>query len=79
MKREHLPLYAIAPAILIVGLAFAGVPVQTILFGLLVLACPLMMLFMMGGHGGPGGHGGDAGPSQGVDQRGSERPGSTRR
>ncbi|MGI5132821.1 DUF2933 domain-containing protein [Pseudonocardia sp. CA-107938] len=29
---------------------------QTILFGLLVLACPLMMMFMMGGHGGsPGG------------------------
>lgn len=55
MKRQHLGLYAIALAILIVGLAFAGVPVQTMLFGLLVLACPLMMMFMMGGHGGRGG------------------------
>ena len=54
MKRQHLGLYAIALAILIVGLAFAGVPLQTMLFGLLVLACPLMMMFMMGGHGGHG-------------------------
>lgn len=51
MKVQHLGLYAIALAILVVGLAFAGVPLQTILFGLLVLACPLMMMFMMGGHG----------------------------
>jgi hypothetical protein len=55
MKLQHLGLYAIALAILIVGLAFAGVPLQTMLFGLLVLACPLMMMFMMGGHGGHGG------------------------
>jgi hypothetical protein len=55
VNRQHLPLYAIALAILIVGLAFAGVPVQTILTGLLVLACPLMMMFMMGGHGSHGG------------------------
>jgi hypothetical protein len=58
MKRQQLPLYAIALAILVVGLAFAGVPVQTLLFGLVVLACPLMMMFMMSGHGGMGGHGG---------------------
>lgn len=55
VKRYHFGLYAIALAILIVGLAFAGVPVQTMLFGLFVLACPLMMMFMMGGHGGHGG------------------------
>lgn len=55
VKRKQLGLYAIALAILIVGLAFAGVPLQTMLFGLLVLACPLMMMFMMGGHGGHGG------------------------
>jgi hypothetical protein len=52
MKRQHLGLYAIALAILIVGLASAGVPLTTMLFGLVVLACPLMMMFMMGGHGG---------------------------
>ncbi|WP_232837247.1 DUF2933 domain-containing protein [Lentzea terrae] len=55
VKRYHFGLYAIALAILIVGLAFVGVPVQTMLFGLVVLACPLMMMFMMGGHGGHGG------------------------
>ena len=55
MKRQHIGLYAIALAILIVGLAFAGVPLTTMLIGLLVLACPLMMMFMMGGHGGHGG------------------------
>jgi cytochrome b561 len=55
VKRQHLGLYAIALAILIAGLALAGVPLQTMLFGLFVLACPLMMMFMMGGHGGVGG------------------------
>lgn len=55
MKHQQLPLYATALAILIVGLAWAGVPVSTLLVGLLVLACPLMMMSMMGGmHGGRG-------------------------
>lgn len=57
MKRQHLGLYAVALAILIVGLAYAGVPLTTILIGLVVLTCPLMMLFMMGGHGGHSGSG----------------------
>lgn len=52
MKRQHAPLYAIALAIGIVGALAAGVPASTLIFGLLVLACPLMMLFMLGGHGG---------------------------
>lgn len=56
MKREHLPLYAIALAVLIVGLAFAGVPLGTLLVLPLILVCPLMMIFMMRGmdHGGTG-------------------------
>jgi type III secretory pathway component EscV len=54
MKREQLPLYAIALAVLIVGLAFVGVPLSTLLILPLILACPLMMIFMMRGmdHGG---------------------------
>ena len=50
MKREQRPLYAIAAAVLVIGLVFAGVP----LIFLLLLACPLMMVFMMRGmdHGG---------------------------
>lgn len=51
MKNQNGPLYALAAAILVVGLAFAGVPVTTLVIGLAVLACPLAMLFMMSGMG----------------------------
>lgn len=71
MKRQHLGLYAIALAILIVGLAVVGVPLSTLLFGLLVVGCPLMMMFMMGGHGGHGGHGGS--DKQQLDRHNSGR------
>lgn len=57
MKRNHLPLYAIALAILIIGLVATGAPISTVLLALLVLACPLMMLLMHGGHGEHGKHG----------------------
>jgi hypothetical protein len=52
MNRRHLPLCAIALAVGIVGALAVGVPPSTVMIGLLVLACPLMMLFMHGGHGG---------------------------
>jgi hypothetical protein len=47
MKRQNLPLYAVALSILVVGLAFAEVPFSALLIGLVALACPLMMMFMM--------------------------------
>ena len=50
MKRQHLPLYAVVLAILVVGALAVGVPASSLAIGLLVLACPLMMLFMHGGH-----------------------------
>jgi len=56
MKREELPLYAIALAVLIVGLVYVGVPLGTLVFLPLVVACPLMMLFMMGGMNHRGAH-----------------------
>ncbi|MCH9702225.1 MAG: DUF2933 domain-containing protein [Actinomycetia bacterium] len=59
MKRQDYGLYAIALAILVVGLAFVGVPAQMLVLGLVILVCPLMMMFMMGGHS--GGHGHDGG------------------
>jgi len=56
MKNQNAPLYAVAAALLVVGLAFAGVPVTTLVIGLAVLACPLAMLLMMSGmHGGQDG------------------------
>jgi hypothetical protein len=65
MKREGWPLYALALAVLIVGLAAVGVPARTLLFSLAVLACPLMMVFMMGGMPGHG----RAGAGQSTSRR----------
>ena len=53
MRRQPWGMYAIAAAILVVGLIAFGVPANTLLFGAFVLVCPLMMMLMMGGmHGG---------------------------
>jgi hypothetical protein len=55
MRRQPWGLYAIALAIMVVGLVAVGVPMSTLLFTAFVLVCPLMMMFMMAGmHGGPG-------------------------
>ena len=51
MTRQHLPYYAIAAAILIVGLVALGVPLNRLLFLGVFLVCPLMMIFMMRGMG----------------------------
>ncbi len=51
---------------------------STILLFLLILACPLMMIFMMRGHGhGHGGHGGHGGHDQtdGANSQGDGKPG----
>ncbi len=70
MRRQPWGLYAIAAAILVVGLVALGVPASTLLFGALVLACPLMMVFMMGGMRGGHDHTGEHGSptSEGRDQ-----------
>ena len=49
MKREQLPLYAVALAIAVVGLLALGAPLGSLLLLLVVIACPLMMFFMMRG------------------------------
>jgi hypothetical protein len=49
MRRQPWGLYAVALAILAVGLVALGVPASTLLVGAFVLACPLMMMLMMGG------------------------------
>jgi len=49
--RQHFGLYAIGLAILVVGLVFVGAPWTSLVLGLVILACPLMMMLMMGGMG----------------------------
>lgn len=63
MRNWHYGLYAIALAIAVVGALWMGVPVGTIALLGLVLACPLMMIFMMRGMqgGGSDDHDRDAG------------------
>jgi hypothetical protein len=52
MRTRNYGLYAIALAIVVIGALALGVPVNTLLVLGLVLACPLMMVFMMRGmHG----------------------------
>jgi hypothetical protein len=48
MKRQQWGLCAIALGVLVVGLIALGVPASTVFAGAIVLACPLMMLFMHG-------------------------------
>jgi hypothetical protein len=80
MKRQHMPLFAAALVIAIVGALAVGVPLSTVAFGLLVLCCPLMMLFMHGGTGGPRvGDGSNVGqPGTAAKDRDEHRPAGLR-
>jgi Flp pilus assembly protein TadB len=52
MKTRNFGLYAVAAAIVVVGLLWAGLPVGSLSFLGLIVVCPLMMFFMMRGmHG----------------------------
>jgi amino acid transporter len=51
MKTQYLPWYAVALATVFVAALAFGVPLSTLAL-LLVVACPLMMMFMMSGMGG---------------------------
>lgn len=56
MNSRNLRWYAIALALLVVGLSIGGAPMSTLLIALVVLACPVMMMVMMGSHGHSGDH-----------------------
>ncbi|MGW3124079.1 DUF2933 domain-containing protein [Streptomyces sp. NPDC001107] len=56
-NQRNYGLYAVAVAIAVVGALALGVPVGTLALLAVVLACPLMMFFMMRGMHGDGGHG----------------------
>jgi hypothetical protein len=75
MKRQHMMWYAaVLIAVAVTALAL-GAPASTVLLGLLVLACPVMMIFMMsGGRGHGADHGGGdtnetRGPSSSTESR----------
>lgn len=69
MRRQHLPFCALVLALAVVGALAVGVPARSLAFGLLVLACPLMMLFMHGGHGGHSSHNTDDGHGEHQDSK----------
>jgi type III secretory pathway component EscV len=69
MKRQHIPLYATAVGLLVIGALAAGVPASTLLLLAVVLACPAMMLFMHGGHGS---HGAQAAADQHTRHQGHD-------
>jgi hypothetical protein len=54
MRRPQWGWYAVALAILAVGLVWAGVPASTLLFGAVLLVCPVMMMVTMRGMHGEG-------------------------
>jgi hypothetical protein len=66
MKRL-LPFYLLAAAVVVVGVLAFGVPTSSLWILGLVVLCPLMMMFMMGGmrSGGSDDPGGDAEGSSG--------------
>jgi hypothetical protein len=59
MHGQHMKYLLVAAGALVVGLLAAGSSLQSVLPLLLLLACPLMMVFMMRGMGGHSGHGAD--------------------
>ena len=53
MKRMHLVTMGVGAGGVAVGMLLAGASFRSLLIPLLILACPVMMIFM-GGHGGGG-------------------------
>ncbi|MCV7298169.1 DUF2933 domain-containing protein [Mycobacterium barrassiae] len=75
MKRQYMPWYAAALAAALIGAVAVGVPLSTVLLLLVVLACPVMMMFMMGVMGGRHGDGPDQGSTDIGEHRDSaDRP-----
>jgi hypothetical protein len=58
MNTRNYGQYAIAVAIVLVGVLALGMPLGTLIWLALVAACPLMMFFMMRGMHGRDMHGG---------------------
>ena len=72
MQKSRIPTYLIGAAVVGIALAVAGVPLVALVPFAVLLACPLMMFFMMKGMGGMGGMGG------GDEKKDRTEPGSER-
>lgn len=70
MNGSHCKYMLLGGAALFGVLLAVGVPLQSALLFAVVLACPLMMVFMMGGHGG---HGADTNEHRTAAGRQGER------
>lgn len=82
MRRDKMPTFVLAGAIVVGALLFSGAPSAAIVLPLILLACPLMMIFMMrgmnhgGGQSGHGdGHGADCHGGHSGDQGTAEHTG----
>ncbi|MEV6325285.1 hypothetical protein AB0M45_29495 [Nocardia sp. NPDC051787] len=52
MNIRHAPLYVLALAVLVTALVLTGLPAVTLLLLQVVLACPLLLLVLIGGDSG---------------------------
>ncbi|MGC5041134.1 MULTISPECIES: DUF2933 domain-containing protein [unclassified Streptomyces] len=78
-NNRNYGLYAIAVAIAFVGALVLGMPLGSLALLAIVVACPLMMFFMMrgmhgGGHGGGDQHTDDSDPLRKHDHHPGGRP-----
>jgi len=61
MNHKYVPWLVLAAVIVLIGLSWSGVSVTPVIYPLILLACPLMMIWMMRGmNGGSGGSSNDA-------------------
>lgn len=57
MNHKYVPWLILAAVLVLVGLSWGGVSVTPVVYPLILLACPLMMFWMMRGMNGGGGGG----------------------
>ncbi len=75
MHGKYTGYLVVAAAAVVVGFVASGTPLARLLPFLAILACPLMMVFMMRSMGGHGGQGGGCGHDHSGHQDGQEHAG----
>jgi len=78
-RNPNFGMYAAAIAITVVGALWLGVPADTLVLLAVVLACPLMMIFMMSGmHGDHDHHGSEHHHADDRDDHADDHGSTTR-